>query len=567
MKTSKYIVIALLTGILTVGQSCSLKEELKDVPTPASIKTEQDLTAVEEGIYARLNNRNGFKFLGMLILFLNADDIYSTSGSEFGPYADRSYTGNNTAEFFNMMYYVISDANSLIALLDRSGLDPTVKSRGYGEAYFLRAFAYYYLVRLFGGVPLRTGATSISSDFYLPRSSADSVYRQIFTDFKNASALLPPAAGIPGGELGRASKGAAQALLAEACLTYGDHLSLQGKDGTAYFQNAALYADSVLNSGQYHLLPDFADVFDVKQEAAAYKEVIFGVRFQTDPTQSGQPAAGSEFALRCNAPNQWNTSGNNPNGQGDGSFRAMPWFADYYRTGDYGDTDIVTGEATFDYRNQVSLSMGGYKNGQFCVTYPNIPAPDESTIALALCGKYVDPNGKDGRNNGNDFYIIRLSEVYLIKAEAENELHGPTQEALDAFNAVRARIRKADGTSRALPADITLDEGLTKEQFRMKIFDERGIELFGEGQRWFDLVRMRSPVSATQTMYEYQFLHVLPAYTTELPKYKAATHSWSTHFAVFKPALNVSVPKFLLFPIPTNELQKNPDFGEQNPGW
>lgn len=567
MKTLKYILVVFVIIGLPVVQSCSLKETLRDLPTPASIKTEKDIQAVEQGIYARLNNRNGFKFLGMLILFLNADDIYSTAGSEYGPYADRSYTGNNTAGFFNMMYYVISDANTLISLLDQSDLDPQVKSRGYGEAYFIRAFAYYYLVRLFGGVPLHTKATNINSDFYLPRSTVDSVYGQIFKDFKQASSLLPPASAIPGEELGRASKGAAQALLSEAYLTYGDHLSLQGGDGRTYFQQAKLYADSVINSGEYHLLSNFADVFNVKQEAAAYQEVIFGVRFQTDPTQSGQPAAGSEFALRCNAPNQWNTSGNAPHGQGGGQFRAMPWFADYYRTGDYGDTDLITGEVTLDYRNQVSLSTGGYKDGQFYVTYPNLPAQGEGTIASALCGKYVDPNGKDGRNNGNDFYIIRLAEVYLIKAEAENELNGPTQEAMDAINQVRARIRKADGVSRTVPADITVADGLSKDEFRMKVFDERGIELFGEGQRWFDLVRMRSPLSSTQTMYEYQFMHVLPSYPTKMPAYKEATQSWSTHSAVYKPALNVSVPKFLLFPVPTDELQKNPNFGEQNPGW
>lgn len=362
IKTLSYILVVFLITALPVMQSCSLTETLKDLPTPSSIQTQQDLQAVEQGIYARLNNRNGFKFLGMLILFLNADDIYSTAGSEYGPYADRSYTGNNTAGFFNMMYYVISDANTLIALLDQSPLPPEVKNRGYGEAYFMRAFAYYYLVRLFGGVPLHTKATDISSDFYLPRSTVDAVYEQIFRDFQQASSLLPLASAIPDEELGRASKGAAQALLSEASLTYGDHLSLQGKDATKYFGQAELYADSVIHSGEYHLLNNFADVFNVKQETAAYQEVIFGVRFQVDPTQSGQPAAGSEFALRCNAPNQWNTSGNTPHGQGGGQFRAMPWFADYYRTGDYADTDVVTGDLTVDYRNEVSLSMGGYKD-------------------------------------------------------------------------------------------------------------------------------------------------------------------------------------------------------------
>lgn len=567
MQLIKYILAVLLLAALPLTQSCSLKEDLRDVPTPASIHTAADLTAVIDGIYARFNNPNGFKFQGLIMLILNADDIYSTSGSQFGPYADRSYSGNNTVQFFNLLYYAISDANALIALLDRSSLDSAVEKRAYGEAYFMRAFSYYYLVRLFGGVPLRIKATDIHSNFYLPRSSVDSVYGQIFTDFKRASALLPLQSDIPADELGRASKGAAQALLSEAYLTYGDQLSLKGKDGTAEFRNAALYADSVISSGQYKLLPNYADLWNVQQETQAYQEVIFGIRFQTDPTQSGQPAAGSEFALRFNAPNQWHTSGNNPHGQGAGNYRVMPWFADYYRTGDYETTDLLTGRQVLDYRDQVALSPGGTKNTTWCVTYPNIPGPGQSTIASALCGKYSDPNGKDGRNNGNDFFVIRLAEVYLIKAEAENELNGPDQAALDAFNKVRQRARKADGTPRTVPADLTLADGLSQDAFRMKIFDERGLELLGEGQRWFDLVRMRSPNSPSETMYAYQFLDVLPGHTTKLPVYKPGPKKWTTSSAVYGPALNVSVPKFLLFPVPTNELLKNPNFGPQNPGW
>lgn len=567
MKLIRYILAVSVVMSLSLVESCSLNEDLKDVPTPASIKTTQDLTAVIDGIYARFNNPNGFKFQGLIMLILNADDIYSTSGSQFGPYADRSYSGNNTVQFFNLLYYAISDANSLIGLLDHSTLDTAVVKRAYGEAYFMRAFSYYYLVRLFGGVPLRTKATDITSDFYLPRSSVDSVYQQVFADFKRASSMLPPASAISADELGRATKGAAQAMLSEAYLTYGDQLSLKGQDATREFQSAELYADSVITSGEYALLDNYADLWNVQQETQAYKEVIFSIRFQTDPTQSGQPAAGSEFALRFNAPNQWHTSGNTPNGQGDGTYRVMPWFTDYYRTGDYAATDPVSGAQVLDYRDRVAFSPGGTKNGTYCVTYPDVPGTGESTIASALCGKYSDPNGKDGRNNGNDFFVIRLAEIYLIKAEAENELNGPDQIALDAFDKVRARARKADGTPRAVPADLTLSDGLTAEEFRMKIFDERGLELVGEGQRWFDLVRMRSPESPTETMYAYQFLKMLPGHTTKLPTYKKATNSWSTTSAVYGPALNVSVPKFLLFPVPTDELLKNPNFGAQNPGW
>src|SRR5690606_19643601 len=136
-----------------------------------------------------------------------------------------------------------------------------------------------------------------------------------------------------------------------------------------------------------------------------------------------QPAAGSEFALRFGAPNTHFISGNGEIGNGDGSMRIMPWIADYYRTGDYA---AGTGPAkVIDYRNEKAFYQKGFHSVQnkYYAVYPNIPAANEGVIETPLLSKYIDPNGKDSRNNGNDHFIIRLAEVYLIKAEAENELN------------------------------------------------------------------------------------------------------------------------------------------------
>jgi hypothetical protein len=205
---------------------------------------------------------------------------------------------------------------------------------------------------------------------------------------------------------------------------------------------------------------------------------------------------------------------------------------------------------------------------KFYAVYPNLPTGTDGTINTPLVAKYIDPAGKDSRNNGNDHFIIRLAEVYLIKAEAENELNGPTPAAQAAFNMVRARARQAAGIPRTVPANVATN--LTKDQFRLKIFDERGLELIAEGQRWFDLVRMRSPLSATQTMYEYQVKTVLPTKPQVMPTFNATTKRYSNANAVYALALNPAVitfPKFLLFPIPSTEIIQNPNFGGQNPGW
>ncbi|WP_114778534.1 RagB/SusD family nutrient uptake outer membrane protein [Botryobacter ruber] len=569
MKLFKYIPILFVLAFMPLVQSCSIEEELLDTPTPALIKNEQDVEAVINGLYARFNDASAFKFQGMMMLTLMADDLYSSAGSEYGAYGNRTLSGGNTNSFWNQFYFSIASANALIKTLDELELDPDFEKRAYGEAHFIRAFSYYYLVRMWGGVPLRLNATDINSDFYLPRSSVDQVYNQIFADFKKASESLPLYKKIPAAELGRASKGAAQGLMAQAYLTYGNQLSLRGQDPTAQYQNAVVYADSVISSNQYTLISNFKSLFDLQQEANAYNEVLFGIRFQVDQQNRAQPAAGSEFALRFMVANTRGTTGA-PNTGGGGQIRVMPWFGDFYRTGDYvtgtpGDVDFQ-----MDFRNEVSFYTRGVNpSGGVTVMYPD--GGGATRVNTPLVGKYIDPNGKDDRNHGNDFFIIRFAEIFLIKAEAENELNGPTAAAINAFNKVRDRARKADGTPRAVPADLPVATTMTKADFRMKIFDERGLELLGEGQRWFDLVRMQHPQDPTKTMYEHQFLEELrkPKYTTVFPAWQTANNAWSTSNAVYENALNVSVPKFLLFPIPTNEILNNPKVGvqNQNTGW
>ncbi|WP_187774759.1 RagB/SusD family nutrient uptake outer membrane protein [Pedobacter sp. BS3] len=578
MKTLKCFYIVLTTVALLTVQSCSLDEHIKDQPTPATITTQNDVTAIINGTYARLNDSNMFKYLGHLMLVLCADDFYSEAGYDFGPYGQRTFTNQHTAPMWDNLYASIANANNLINVLDNMQLNADFKKRAYGDAYFIRAFCYYYLVRLYGGVPLRLEPTSINSNFYLPRASVDETYAQIFKDFKAASERLPLQSSITISELGRASKGAAQALLAQAYLTYGDQLTLHGQDGTAQFQSSVTYADSVLTSGQYSLINDYADLFEVAKELQAYKEVIFGIRFQTDGTTRGMSAAGSEYALRFNGVDTYFVSANGDEQNGDATYRVMPWFADYYRTGDYASSagDVL------DYRNEAAFwqSATGRQNRTYYI-YPT-PVPSGAsnyTIPYPLCRKYIDPTGKDSRNHGNDFFIIRLAELYLIKAEALNELYGPNADALAAFNKVRERARNANGVARAIPANLTTVTAGDKDKFRMKIFDERGLELVGEGQRWFDLVRMRSPRSYDETMYAYQFLYRFqnkitgagyPTYTAMDPltlTFNNTTKLYSAYNTVYKPTLNVTVPRFLLFPVPATERLQNKNFGPQNPGW
>lgn len=590
---NNYIKI-ILTGVISFISlnSCSLEEIVPDSITPDKITTENDVTSLIYGVYAPLNNPDGFKYELFKYLFLAGDDIYAHGVTELQNISAKTFGAGDTQSFWNMLYSVIGNANNLISVLDKLELSASFEKRAYGEAYFLRGFAYYYLVRLYGGVPLRTVVTSIDSDFQLPRSTTAQVYEQIFEDLEKASENLPLRTKLAESEVGRATKGAAHGLLAQAYLTRANHIEREGNRAEAegYYQNAIDFCDSVTNSGAYKLLDDFGKLFGVDNESVAYEEVMFGVRFSADPARSGFGANGSEFAYRFHGSNSWHVTSDKPNGAGAAQIRPQLWVCNAAYSGDYAAFPVtaprpVYGQTNYDYRAQVTFYQRGTRDVFNSTTqqnmipiyqYPVVPEAPKSVIGWAnattgIIGKYIDATGYDSRNHGNDFFIMRFAEIPLIKAEALNELNGPSQSAVDLFNQVRVRARKANGIARTYPTLLTLSAISTKELFRKKILDERLQELHAEGQRWFDLIRMTSHTDPTKTMYDYQWEVFLPTQMAGTPSLNNNTNVWSIR-GIINNATSVSAmttydPKFKLFPIPTSELINNPNFGIQNPGW
>lgn len=552
---------SILLGILATFavSSCSLEEEIySSAIADTFAQSEKDVLALVNGVYSLLPTFDCFKSNLNYIILYGGDDL-STASAAFRLFNERTVSASDRYFItpWRSFYRVINHANSLIETLENSEVgSEAFRKRIVGEMQFMRAFSYFYLVRLHGGVPIHTSSINGNSDFYPARNTVDEVYQLIFDDFSKATESLLPYGQQPAAEFGHATKGAAQAMLSLAYLTYANHHDLLGDQSRARenFRLAGSYADSVINSSQYSLINNYATLFDVAQEKNAYQEVIFAIQFTRDATAASASARGSELAHYLQPSTRYNICGNVNNGQGAGTGRIQPWFYDLYSTGEYEG----------DYRTEVSFVTRFQNQNQNAdrITYPETRRANETTEQFPYLNKYIDPNGYQARNNENDFFIIRLSEVYLIKAEAENELNGPTAEAYAAFNKLRERARRADGVVRDTPLD--LEEGLSQAEFRLRIFNERGLELVGEGHRWFDSVRMRY-LATDKTMIEYRYQDFYPSIPRTAPSFVASTNSWAGGRT--QPANVVPwTPRFLIWPIPSSEIDTNPNM-TQNPGW
>ena len=151
------------------------------------------------------------------------------------------------------LYQGIYRANVVIEGVPAIDMDTKLRARLVGEAKFLRAFFYFQLVKTFGGVPLIT-RTLNPDEYCQARAPIQAVWTQIETDLKEASEALPEKSAYPGSEMGRATKGAANALLAKAYI-------FQSKWADALASSAA-----VIQSGEYDLEPNYADIFKISRE-------------------------------------------------------------------------------------------------------------------------------------------------------------------------------------------------------------------------------------------------------------------------------------------------------------
>ncbi len=448
--------IAILMGSVSFF-SCekSLTEEARTFINPDDFFTNetQAIQAVN-GVYQTLYNIYSSPDYWRMV-DLGTDVAYSKDVNSAVQNYEFSSGNTGTGSLWLNAYGGIKNANLVISRVSKAKIDAAIKDRVLGEAKFLRALYYFNLSNTFGGVPLWTEEIEIGSVSQLQRSSLEDVRNQIIKDLQEAEAVLPNS--YPSADVGRVTKGAAQALLAK--------VYLYNKD----WKNAKASAEKVVNSKTYSLMPDYSQLFDVNTGFKNNKESIFEVQYLREPSSNTNTRTHSMISYYIP---QRDAGKSTYAGVDFGKLVVDGWsvflptakFVSMFETGDKRK-DIVLGY--------------GFKDQKF-KTFPKPGYP-------WFGSKFWDLNA-NGQSSGKNLYLLRYADVLLILSEAENEL-GNSMESVRWMNMIRERA--------GLPALAT---STTKAELTQKIFNERAIEFVGEFQRKFDLNRWGRLVEAAKSV-------------------------------------------------------------------
>lgn len=352
-------------------------------------------------------------------------------------------------------YRAIYRANLAIEEIPTIDMDVALRSRLIAENQFLRGYFYFNLVRWFGGVPLITSPLN-PDEYEQPRASVEEVYAQIIADFSAAADVLPEKSMYSSADLGRATKGAANAFLAKVYLTLEN------------WQEAKNSAIKVIASGQYALLPDYNQIFLPEGEHSS--ESIFEVGAAAYGTGGG----GSQY-------NEVQGVRGTPN---------LGW--GFNRP----SNDLVAAWPGNDPRREATI----FTVGEVLPDGSAVIVGDPDVANQRQNQKAWVPEHPGGNGNGpGNIRLYRYADLILIAAEAHNEL-GNLDSALYYTNLVRTRAR-GDLPIAFLPA-VT---ATSQPEMRDKIWLERRLELAMEQQRWFDLVRQGRAADRMQAVGKTNF--------------------------------------------------------------
>jgi hypothetical protein len=410
-------------------------------------------------------------------------------------------------------YAGVNRANSVITRVPQVDMNETRRNQAVGEAKFLRALHYYNLAGLFGGVPLKLTETVGLDSLQLARATGQETFAQIEKDLNEAAAALPDA--WPAGDWGRATKGAANALLAKSLLMR----SGMGFGSATDYTRAADILRALVASGRYRLDNNYGSLFDGSNERS--QEIIFSLQ---NVRVDGFGGRMSEWFSPVTVP----VIMPGPQNQ----FQAeLPFFNSY---------------AANDVRRAGTWLLS-FQKGSTTISWPTTPTTANLSAQTGYGStgpvprKYLDLLAADGGMEEPDVILLRYADVLLLLAEAINEANGPTAEAYAAINQVRTRAGIG-----------ALTAGLSKDAFRDAVFLERRYEL---------ALEMSGGLFDNRRNWTWAKRRIEAHMAVIATANRSPTTSAVTKFNA------APIPdKWKLMPIPQRAIDLNPKL-TQNPGW
>jgi hypothetical protein len=569
-------------ALVTVFVACS--NLLEEVPVSQaspenSFQSEANARAAIVGVYSSLQLPGVY---GKVQGYLSTDENNPGAKVPLGGMNLYTFTADNidvVLPIWQDHFLGINRANLAISKIPSIDMDVTERNNLVAEAKFIKSLLYFNLIRYYGDVPFKATETASLNNLNIPRTPVAVIYENIIKDLEyGVENLKVKAPGLAG----HATQDAAKTLLASIYLTRGSMAKRDGTgDGLADFTLAAKYAKEVMDSNRYSLCKYFPDAFTVQNKNN--DEIIFDVQFKSPGLGEG-----NTIAINMGIPSDATGVTNLLAGGSQGAIRANPMHQYYYEEADsvrlqWTDAHIKIVSATGKFTR---LSVVD-KEPVAAAKFRRYPVHD-SSFALKAQGDY-DVN----------WPVFRYAEVLLIYAEAENEINGPTDDAINALNQLRSRARNvnvggvhADVLPRTLTlqkstglVDLTLSNPLVSTQaaFRDYIFYERSRELSAEGKRWFDLVRWGKLKSTLRGMINKMIAKSLettlqvqwpplpgvtqPAATTQV-RWTAYWNGPTSSQVVEWNKITGNVQDYhILFPIPNSEILANPAIGQNNPGY
>lgn len=489
MNIRKYILLT-LSGIFVLFSGCKdvLDEDVYSQLDPATLLSTQN--GVERVLFGAYRNAQITGNFGGNIWFQEqwtCGHFWETGGAVNLQASvmlaftwDASYPTHWSA-LWNDCYASIRNCNLVLENIDGSPIDETTKVRLVAEARFVRATAFYILYTLWGPVPLRLTTTG---DLEMARATDGEMRAYFEKEFSEVAEILPNQGELSDYQYGRATKGAALGYLCKFYLN------------TRQWQKCADVAGQIMDLGIYELWPDYTTLFTVENEENQ-KEFLWAY-----PCSPQGP--GNQFINGAFPPEFASTV--------DGSLVFTENMRNWARQDRLRDSFYNSFDPA-DERRKLIITEYINTSGE------TVSLLDQDNTRSF---KYTPDVNAVGNDHGNDLAVIRYADILLARAEALNELSGPTQESLDLIQMVRDR---AGLTTPLVPSDYT------KETLRDRILDERGWELYGEKVRRQDLLRHDKFISSA--------------------KARGVDNADEHH---------------KLFPIPQTEINANP-LCEQNPGY